>query len=115
VQIQANIKHLTTLTLTRATIKTILSKGHNEVVSRNKYVIDIKNKIKQAEYFGWAEDERINGIQKHPDVNYWLYYKTEVGYLCIKRTKVDGDKPYAIVDNKDFSKIKGIKKEDPIR
>lgn len=114
-EIKVKAKHIDKITLTRAIIKTILAKGHSDAVNRNKAVMNMKSLFKKAKYYGWAEDEIINGQQKHTDTDYWLYYQTKVGYVCVKYTKLKEYKPYAIVDEEDFMKIKGIKKEDPIR
>lgn len=75
--------------------------------------------MKKAKYVGWAEDEVIDGVQKHNDVDYWLYYEVYIAdkpsYINIKRTKRDGDKPHAIETEEDFNKKEYIKKESPIR
>ena len=114
-EIKVKTEHIDRITLTRAIVKTILAKGHSDAVNRNRAVMNMKTLFKKAKYYGWAEDEIINGQQKHTDTDYWLYYQTKVGFVCVKFTKLKEYKPYAIVDKVDFEKIKGIKKENPIR
>ncbi|MGB4134252.1 MAG: DUF935 family protein [Tenuifilaceae bacterium] len=116
VKVQVDVKHLKEITLTRSVVKTMVAKGHDNAVERNKAVTNLKKLLKEGEYYGWAEDEMIGNFQKHPEVDYWLYYRTRVGMACIKRTKSGEDKPYAILDDSNLKRIDPIiKKEDPIR
>jgi hypothetical protein len=113
--IKVDAENIDELTISKTTIKTIVSKGHSNAIERNMAVKNLKGLFKKSEYVGWAEDEIVNGVQKHTDTNYWQYYKTDVGYVCVKFTKDRLYKPYAIVDEADFKKIVGIKRGNPIR
>ena len=113
--IKINDKYINKITLTRASVKTLVSKPHSDIIQRNNAVMNMKKLFNKADFYGWAEDEKINGIKKHPDVDYWMYYKSDEWYVCVKRTMDKLYKPYAIVDENDFTKIVGVKKESPIR
>jgi hypothetical protein len=115
--IEYSDKHIDKLTITRSLVKTLLAKGHENPTDRNLSVMHLKALLKNSKYFGWAEDEVIEGIKKHLDVDYWIYYKSKVGYICVKVTndKERLYKPYAIVDSADFENIKGVIKENPPR
>lgn len=116
VEIAVKAKHIDKLTITRASIKTILSKGHDDVIARNRAITNLTKLFKDAEYYGWAEDEEIDGVQKHTDTNYWLYYKSKIGYICVKYTKAGEYKPHAIVVENEFMKNPNVKKgETPTR
>lgn len=107
------------LTLSKANIKTLVSHYHPNPIERDNFLINIEKFAKKGKYVGWAEDQLINGKQKHPDVNYWQYYEykinNEKSFLSVKYTKDGLYKAYSIDAKKDFKKIIGIKKQNPIR
>jgi len=118
-QFEANVEHAKYIALTRQTIRILTSKFHDKAVERNFFLKNIEKEIATAKYIGWAEDEVINGIQKHPDTELWQYYKIMIGgkqsFICMKKTKEGLYKPYSIETNDEFKKIRGVKKEKPPR
>lgn len=118
-KIAVDIEHLPEITLTRSSVKTMLSKYHNKSIDRDNFILNIKNEMKNAKYVGWAEDEMVDGKQKHPDVLLWQYHKVMIGgkqsFVCVKKTKDGNYKPYSIETNDEFKKIRGVKKGTPIR
>lgn len=105
--------------LFRAAIGKIATAGHKNPSEKFIIVRNIKNELKNAKYIGWAEDRIINGVKKHPDVDYWKYYLIEKNniehYVCVKKTYNSINKIYSIEDKNGFADIIGIKKENPIR
>lgn len=105
--------------LSKGNIKTLVSHFHPSPIERDNFIINIERLAKKGKYIGWAEDQIINGKQKHPGVNYWQYYEYKIGneksYLSVKLTKEGDYNPYSIDAKKDFKKIKGLKRQNPIR
>lgn len=116
---ETKAKHINQLTVTKSAVKAIISKGHNQIVARNNAVMNLKELFDNSDYIGWAEDEIINGKQKHNDVDFWQYYKVDIdgknSVVCVKKTKDGLYKPHAIEEEKEFEKIVGVKKESPKR
>ncbi len=105
-------KLLSKLIVSRNAIKTALSMAHDNHILRDTALRRLGKIINKAEYIGWAEDEILpNGKQKHPDVSYWLYYKTKYGIINVRRMKDGTDRFYCI----DMDENPNIKKGDPIR
>lgn len=110
-------KYLNEISIYRANVKSILSKGHDNPIERNEAIKDFKKLMNSSVYVGWLEDQKINGIQKHPDTKYWQYYKVKIAgensFVCVKRTYENSYKPYAILQESEFKKIKDIKNGNP--
>lgn len=110
-------KHIDQITLTRSHIKTMLSKGHSQYIAKNEAIKNILELINNSKYVGWAGDEIINGVQKHPFVSHWQYYEVIIegkpSYICVQKTHNGEYKPYSIEELEEFKKIKGVKKQSP--
>lgn len=61
----------------------------------------MEDTLKNATYAGWAPDEILpNGAKKHPQMDYWLYYKIDCGYINVKRMD-DGKLAYYCIEEEE--------------
>lgn len=119
IKIKTKIEHLESAFLGRSQVKKMLSTGSDFPIEKHDLIIRLPQLIKEAKYIGWAEDEVINGVKKHREVDYWKYFEISFEnkkfYICVKKLIDNKDILYSIEDKNGFSKIRGIKKESPIR
>lgn len=101
IDIPTQLPYLPSLHISRASIKSTLSKYHSESWKRNNALINMEDTLKNATYAGWAPDEILpNGAKKHPQVDYWLYYKIDCGYINVKRMD-DGKLAYYCIEEEE--------------
>lgn len=117
IKVESQIDFINEFIVSKASIKTMISKWHPDPVARNEWVKNIKKELPKATYHAWADDELIDGEQKHPDVRHWIYAKTKIGntegVVCIKFTKNGIYKPYSIETMNEYKKIPNTKTEKP--
>lgn len=109
---ELNIRNISTIEIRMSAIKAALSKPHSNPLLRDYALQHLEEVLKKSVYAGWAEDEVLeSGLKKHSFVDYWLYYKTDYGYINIKRMD-DGSTVFYCIDE-DINP--NIKEGDPIR
>lgn len=117
--LKSDLQHANKIILTRRSIKGLTAKFHDSAPARDLFIQNLESEISKAKYVGWAEDEIIDGKQKHPDTELWQYYKITLGgkqsFITAKKTKDGFYKPYSIETNNEFKNIRGVKNEKPPR
>jgi hypothetical protein len=113
IKIPTTAEYTNDLTVSRTSIKTLTAKPHDSFLEKNEAVKNLKELMDNSKYIGWAEDEIINGLQKHPFVNHWQYYEVSINkkpsFICIQVTNKSEFKPYSIENINSLEKIKGLK------
>ena len=79
------------LTVRRGDIKNITKHVHENAADAYLLCNQLNKVIENSEYIGWSYDEKIvdsDGklVPKHPNVDYWMYYRFE---LCGKYSYVN--------------------------
>lgn len=103
----------------RRTFKDV--KTHNPDTRALLHISNPDKAVTTWEYIGWKEVDvypkghKLAGQRKHPDAEYFTYYKTEIGgrthYVHVKYSKkTQTEIPYAITDSLN---MKGINKNKP--
>lgn len=118
-KVKSEIDFINEYTLSKSSIKTMISKWHPEPEARNEWVKNIKKELPKATYHSWAEDEISDGKQKHQEVDYWIYLSTKINdkknIVCVKKTVLGKFVPYSIEAYEEYKKIPHTKTENPKR
>lgn len=116
IDIPVSAQYLEKLTVSRTNIKTLVSKPHDYYFEKNEAVKDLSKLLNNSNYIGWAKDEEIDGVKKHPFVNHWQYYEVNINdkkaFICIKATVGNEFIPYSIENIEDLTKIPNLKKNE---
>ena len=71
------------LTVRRGDVKNIIKHVHENAAEAYLLCDKLDKVIESSVYLGWSYDEIVinsegNNVQKHPNVDYWMYYRFEL-------------------------------------